>query len=365
MDRGVRILVTGSGGIGGVNFIRALRLAERMEGRRYFIVGTDYNPYYLLLPDLNVRFRTPKHSDPEFITVLLKLVREYPIDFIHPHPSVEAKVIAEHGRLFSELGIKYYLPKPTDIAPDKLTTYFKLRDAGVPVPRTFEVNSFDSIDKAFEELNSPLWIRARVGAGGRLSLKVSTPEEAKLWVKLNVMQGRALINDFIIQEYLPGRDLAFDSLWYDGRLITSYVRERLEYPLKHISLTGITGTPTVAKVIYDDVVSEIGIRAVKAFSQKPHGFYSVDLKDGPDGKPKVTEVDGKWHTTAPLWGYAVSKVCRDLRYNLAYLYLKLGLGEDMPSDIPETNLFPENCYLIRQLDAGVLLKCGEDVWRIV
>ena len=34
------ILVTGSGGIGGVNFVRALRATDE----KFFIVGTDFNP---------------------------------------------------------------------------------------------------------------------------------------------------------------------------------------------------------------------------------------------------------------------------------------------------------------------------------
>ena len=191
MNGVVRILVTGSGGIGGVNFVRALRLAERMVGERYFIVGTDFNPYHLLLPDVDVRCRTPRHSDPTFIPKLLELIRKHSIIFIHPHPSVEARAVAGHRELLDELSVKYYLPRPEDIAPDKLTMHTKLRGVSVPAPATIEVKSLDDIDGAFKELGSPLWVRAKVGAGGRLSLKVSSPEEAKLWIRLNVMQGRA------------------------------------------------------------------------------------------------------------------------------------------------------------------------------
>jgi len=364
-SREARVLVTSSGGIGGINFVRALRLAEQMEGRKYFIVGTDYSRYYILFPELDVRYNTPRHSDPEFFRAILEIAERHSISFIHPHSSVEAKVIAQNREMLDRVNIKYYLPEPDEIAPDKLDIYMKLKEAGVPVPRTYLVDSLESIDEAFSVFGTPLWIRARVGAGGRLSLKVSTPQEAKLWVQLNHMQGRAEISDFIIQEYLPGRDLAFDSLWYEGRLVTSYVRERLEYPFKHISLTGITGTPSVARIIHDDEAAKVGIRAVEAFSRRPHGFYSVDLKQDSNGRPKVTEVDGKWHTTAPLWGYAMSKVFRVADYNLAHLYLKLGLGEDTDRGIPQVDLFPEECYLIRQMDAGVILKCGGDSWRII
>ena len=360
-----KLLVTGTGGIGGVNFIRSLRFAEIQCYEKFFIVGTEYNIYYIEFPDVNVRFRTPRHVDENFIPTLVKLIREYKLEFLHPHPSSEAKVVSENRSIFEELNVRLYIPRPEDIMPSKFYMYERLNSSKVPVPKTIRVESMDDIDEAFRELGSPLWIRAITGAGGRLSLKVSSSEEAKLWVKLNVIQGRIKENEFIIQEYLPGRDLAFDSLWFNGKLVTSYARERLEYPFKHISLTGITGTPSVAKTIHDDEVNSIGIAAVKALNPNPHGFYSVDLKEGPDGKPKVTEVDGKWHTTAPLWGYAFAKVYDKPEYNITYTYVQLGLDGKLKYEPEATNLFPEEHYLIRQMDSGVILKSEEGVWRIV
>ncbi|MGC9104781.1 MAG: ATP-grasp domain-containing protein [Candidatus Methanodesulfokora sp.] len=359
----IRILVTGSGGIGGVNFVRALRLAERMGKLKYFIVGTDYNQYHILFPDVNLRMRSPRHDDVEFIPFLLDIVRRYDIQFLHPHPSSEAKVVSQNKDKLDELRVKHYLPRPEEIAPDKYTIYEKLRERNVPVPQTLLISS--DLEGAFERLGSPLWIRARAGAGGRLSLKVNNPREARAWIELNVMQGRAKPGDFIAQEYLPGRDLAFDSLWYNGKLVTSYARERLEYPFAHISLSGVTGTPTVARIVHDDEVTKVGISAVKALSSKPHGFYSVDIKEDADGKPRVTEVDGKWHTTAPLWGYAFSKFKNDIKYNIAYIYVEIGLNGEVKQDIPEINLFPEELYLIRHIDCGVLLKHKEEVFRVL
>lgn len=360
-----KLLVTGVGGIGGVNFIRSLRLAEEQCHEKFFIVGTEYNIYYIEFPEVDVKFRTPKHSDENFIPTLLKLIGNYGLEFLHPHPSSEAKVVSENRRLFEDAGVKLYLPRPEDIMPSKFYMYEKLNSNNVPVPETIRLKSMDDIDEAFKKLGSPLWIRAISGAGGRLSLKVQSPEEAKMWVKLNSLQGRAGIEEFIIQEYLPGRDLVFDSLWFNGELITSYARERIEYPFKHISLTGITGTPSVAKTIHDDEVNSIGIAAVKALNPNPHGFYSVDLKGDVNGKPKVTEVDGKWHTTAPLWGYSMAKAYGKPEYNIAYIYIKLGFHEKIDMNLERVNLFPEEHYLIRQMDSGVILKCKGNVWRVV
>ena len=68
----------------------------------------------------------------------------------------------------------------------------------------------------------------------------------------DLIRKKAQLDDFMIQEYLPGQNIAWDSFWFNGKLIASYTRERLEYPFKHISPSGITGTPTVSKIIVDE-----------------------------------------------------------------------------------------------------------------
>jgi len=359
-----RILVTGVGGIGGTNFIRALRLAESQTKSKMFIVGTEFNPFYIEFPDVDFRARTPRHSDKAFLPTLKGLLKRFQLEFVHPHPSVEARVVSERRREFEAVGAKIYLPLSEDIMPDKLRISQVLSSFNVPVPKTIHIKSKGDIDSAFKEMGSPLWMRTVSGAGGRLGLKVASTKEAGLWFKLNTLQGRADRSEFMLQEYLPGRDIAFDSLWFRGRLVTSFVRERLEYPLKHISLSGVTGTPSVAKIIHDEATNSAGSSAVRALNPEPHGFYSVDIKEEQGGHPKVTEVDGKWHTTAPLWGYAFGKAYNRSMYNIVQAYLELGYGEELSSELPQSNLFPEEHYLIRQMDSGIVLKGKGNLWRL-
>jgi biotin carboxylase len=363
-NRLAKVLVTGAGGIGGVNFVRALRLAEKQNNVRMFVVCTDHNPYYLQFPKADARFVSPRHDSPTFVPTLLKLIKEYGVEFLHPHPSSEARVVSEKLALFKKNRVETYLPKTSSIVTDKLETYDTLRTHNVPVAKTIAIESLNDVHDAFSKIGHPLWIRARRGAGGRLGLKVETPEEAQNWVSLNAVQNRAAIGDFIMQEYLPGRDLAFDSLWFKGQLITSYGRERIEYALKHISLSGITGTPAIAKTIEDKKLNQTSLEAIKALDARPHGFFSVDVKEDARGKPIVTEVDGKWHTTAPLWGYALAKAYGKREFNLAYLYVTLGMKGNLDFDLPLFNLFPTNHYLVRQLDAGVILEHDEKTWKI-
>jgi glutathione synthase/RimK-type ligase-like ATP-grasp enzyme len=361
----VPIVITGAGGSGGISFVRALRLAEAQKSLRLRLVCTDHNPHFLNFSQADARFVSPRHDDRDFVPTLLRLVKKYGAKFLHPHPSSEARVVSENSGSFEDENVKTFLPNAKSILPDKLEIYNALSKCNVAAPKTAQISSLSDVDSVFSEVGAPLWIRAKRGAGGRLGLKVDTPEQAKRWVELNALQNRAVIGDFILQEYLAGRDLAFDSLWFEGQLVTSYARERLQYVLKHISLSGITGTPAVARTVEDEKVNQVGVEAVKALDPEPHGFFSVDIKENASGKPVVTEVDGKWHTTAPLWGYAFANAFNKPELNIVYQYLLLGLNGKLDGELPAFNLFPADHYLVRQLDAGVILECDSATWRTV
>ncbi|MCI0557600.1 MAG: hypothetical protein MN733_03835, partial [Nitrososphaera sp.] len=106
--------MTGIGGMGGLNFVRSLRAAKE----QFFIVGTDFNPYYIEFADVNHRVRTPRHSDRGFMPTMEVLIQGNEISFIHPSPSAEAKMIAQNG-----IGCKTFLPDPKEIAPDKIAMF--------------------------------------------------------------------------------------------------------------------------------------------------------------------------------------------------------------------------------------------------
>jgi hypothetical protein len=106
----------------------------------------------------------------------------------------------------------------------------------------------------------------------------------------------------------------------------------------------------------------VGQRAVKAVDPKPNGAYSVDVKESSDGTPCITEVDtGKFHSTMPLWGYIAVKHLGLPEYaNLADLYVRLGMGEDVREMPPQTDLLPDGYYLLREMDVGAYLWREDD-----
>lgn len=344
------ILVTGSGGIGGVNFVRALRVTKK----GFHIVGTDFNKYYIQFPDIDTRVASPRHSDPKFMELISNLITKHKIDFLHPQPSSEAQVIAQN---ITKIKTRTLLPSYQVIAYDKLETQKILAQKGIPVAKTKIIKSIVEIDTAFDSFKiKPLWVRAKRGAGGSLSLLCNSAEEIKHWVSLWVEKNKAVFADFMIQQNLPGRNIAWDSFWYDGKLLASFTRERLEYPFKHISPSGITGTPTVSKIIVDQTVNKIGQDAVLAVDKKPHGNYSVDMKGDENDKFYITEIDsGKFHTTTPLWGYISSRTLKmEPEYNLPYYYVMLGIQQTEPKPLGN-DIYPEGLHLLRHIDCGVWL----------
>ena len=344
----IRVLVTGAGGIGGVNFIRAIKIARS----DIFIVGTDYFKYHLEFINMDKKYKTPRHDSPEFIKVLNRIIETENIEFLHPQPEVEAEVIAKNKHRFK---VKTYLPRGEifDICRDKYLTALKLSNYDL-APKTYLYTEVDNMDDLLEELGGKAWIRVRRGAGGKLSLPVSSSKEVKYWIDLWVTKGRARYEDFIIQEYLPGRDFAWDSLWYYGKLVTSYARERLEYIFPHVSPSRITGTPVVSRIVVDPRINDVAVKAVKAVDGKPHGFYCLDLKEGTNGKIYVTEINLKAHTTLPLWSYIATRIFKMPEWgNIAYLYLKLGLGEEVDLEsIPKFDIYPK-VTMLRHIDVGV------------
>jgi carbamoyl-phosphate synthase large subunit len=162
--------------------------------------------------------------------------------------------------------------------------------------------------------------------------------------------------DFMMAEYLPGREFAFQSLWSQGELVASQARERLEYVFGNLSPSGQSSSPSVAVTVSDPRVNEIAHRAVLAIDEKPHGVFCVDLKENEEADPCVTEINvGRFFTTSNFFAR--------LGCNMPHLMVKLAFGESIPPQ-PRFNAVPPGYLWIRLMDAGpVLLRQGE--WRSV
>jgi carbamoyl-phosphate synthase large subunit len=347
------ILLTGAGGSAAANVCDALRRSEH----NYRIVGADSSAVKLHLSNAAQRFIIPKAGDPNYQAALVNLVRESGVDVVHPQPDPEVLAI---GAIRHEIPAATYLPAQTSlqVASDKSEFNAAMARAGIKVPVSAP---FTSVESAAEETrrvlanHSKAWIRARVGAGARASLPVSTVDQAIAWIRWWIEEKSMTPADFMASEFLPGREFAYQSVWRDGNLVAGQARERVEYLYGHLTPHGQTSTPSVARTVSIPIVDELAVDAIRALDPNPCGAFCVDIKEAADGSPRVTEINaGRFFTTSNFFAAA--------GLNMPDLLMRCALGEH-PEPCGSSPL-EADLYWIRMVDMGYVLVRGVelDAW---
>ncbi len=346
-----RVLVTGAGGPAGINFAKSLRIVPE----KMLLIGTEADKYYVTLAVTNKTYLVPEALSDGYVDRLNETITKERIEFLHPQPDVEVMVVSEQRE---RLKATTLLPSKAAIriCQDKFESARIWRQKGLLVPKTMELKSAANIERAFEEMGSPLWIRAKHGAGGTGSTPSYNKETAEAWISYWWSRGRNW--EFIAQEYCRGRNIAFHSLWKEGELVISMARERLQYVYPHLAPSGVTGTPSVQRTIHDDKVNKTGTETVLAIDPNFSGIACVDLKENDEGVPCPTEINaGRMFTTSFFFSYASKKLMGNYHANFPYIYVKLGYRESVP-DLPKYNILPTGLYWIRHIDAPARLLIG-------
>ncbi len=353
-----KILVTGAGGPAGVNFLRSLNsIDEKME-----LYGTDINFYHIEFakPWTNQTFIIPRATSKEYIPKLNEIIDKSQIEFLHAQPDIEVSVISENRE---NLNAMTFLPKKETvrILQDKYKSADIWKDKGFPSVKAVKIRNDhleEDMEQALNTLGNKIWVRAKKGAGGKGSTPVENVDTGINWIKYWLSRGNNW--EFIAQEYLPGRNLAFQSIFKEGQLITSQARERIEYIYPYLAPSGITGTPIVAKTIHDDKVNKMAIQAVLTIDSDATGVFCVDLKEDKRGNVCPTEINaGRFFTTCFFFSYAGKKF-NVPKANMPYILIKLAYNEKIPEG-PKYNVIPKDIYWIRHIDCSEHLIEGKNL----
>jgi carbamoyl-phosphate synthase large subunit len=345
-----RILVTGAGGSPAANFVHSLRLAPEP----FHVIGTDTSKYHLELAPVDARYLLPRADDPGYLDALNGLIKSEEVELVHPQPEQEVRLLSqEHDRIRA----RTFLPaaEAVSLCQDKAGFAARMAEAGLPTPRFAHAESEESLREATASIldrREQAWVRATRGAGARASLPVTTPDQAVAWARYWVEKRGLAIEDFMVSEFLPGREFAFQSIWLGGRIVTSAARERLEYVFGHLMPSGQSSSPSVARTVRNEAVNDLATRAVLAVDATATGVFCVDLKEDEDGRPLVTEINaGRFFTTSNFFAEAGA--------NMPYSYVRLAYGEDVDG-LPPYDAVEEGLYWVRMVDMGFkLVREGE------
>lgn len=281
-------------GIGGPT-PRSIALTIRKKNPNYHIVGIDYNPHAVgfYMKDLVDRcYVSPKAGTNEYWPFIVDLIAKERIDYAIVQPEKE---IMEWGKYYKE-HLSY--PCPALIPFIELSS--SLVDKSVMaeilkgtkfIPKTLKVSSANPMyDEVDSTIGYPCWIRATQGSGGFGSFKLENRDSYKYWLFINND-----INEFTISEYLPGRHLANQMLYYDGEFIKGAALECVEYVMANVAPSRVTGNTSYGRFINDRRINSFCEECISCLCDKlkvkASGVFSFDLKEDKNGNLRVTEVN--------------------------------------------------------------------------
>ena len=285
------ILITGIGGL----TPRSIAKTIRRNHPGYKLIGIDVNKKAIgffmkgLLDDYSV---CPRCTDVEYFPFIERLVEEKGVDYALVQPESE---IVEWGDYFEKRG-KFPCPvfmgckSLSESLRDKAIMAELLKDTSF-IPKTIKVTQenprFEDVEK---EIGFPCWIRATEGTGGLGSLKLENLSSYKSWLFINNQ-----IPEFTVSEFLSGRHLANEMLYYNNEYVKGAALECVEYVMANIAPSHVTGNTAFGRFLNEDRVNKFCDDCVKYLCEKlnvpAHGILSFDLKEDKDGNMKVTEVN--------------------------------------------------------------------------
>jgi carbamoyl-phosphate synthase large subunit len=345
---GTRILVTGACGVTPRAIARSLHLSRRLPD--VTLIGTDRGGnWYGFYEGLYDRvYLVPDSGDSRYVGVIDDICRREAIDVAVVSP--EAEVLFWSTRAFP---VPTLLPSAhfVRVAISKKKLYDALEGSDL-IPRYTTVTRDDLLTRRGLDFNAgPVWLRdfSDASSSGLGAIKVTDHEQAYAWSYLNPE-----ISEYMVAEYLPGRNFACNLLFDRDQLLKTACYERLEYFQGRLVVSGVTGNISRGRLVNVPHVTSVGEQAIRWIASKlgepARGLFTVDLREAADRSPLVTEINVR-HTAA-------TSAFAEGGANLAEAQVLAALGRHDEIDEPVAS-FPEENIILRDIDGPPLLIRGD------
>ena len=290
------ILITGIGGL----TPRSIATIIKENHPDYKLIGCDIEKkamgFFMKAKDgsklIDEYYIAPRCDSPDYFPWLEKLVSKKKIDYAFVQPESE---IVEWGEYYNRHG-KY----PCNVFMGSKLLSESLRDKSIMasllegtefIPKTIKVSqSNPRFDDVENEIGFPCWIRATEGTGGLGSLRLDNISSYKSWLFIN-----RRIPEFTVSEFLTGRHLANQMLYYNGEYVKGAALECVEYVMANTAPSHVTGNTHFGRFLNEDRINAFCDQCIKYLEKKldvpAHGILSFDLKEDKNGNIKVTEIN--------------------------------------------------------------------------
>jgi hypothetical protein len=336
------ILITSVGGPAAENVIRNLKLAEKT-----YVVGTDTNKYMIQLSsaDSTELVHHASEATDMYIKDLNRVAKKYRCTMLMPISDREIYVASINRNRLPSMSIPNAKLVETCRHKGRLNDF--LADNSVP-----RVHSIWPIKKPIN-IDEPHWMRAVIGAGGYLAHRVEDAEDISAVLHLNRKSHR----DFMLCDYLTGKNYCWTSLWVHGKLRLSVTKERLGWVYGRIGTTAVQ--KTVHNVLIDSYCESVVKSLIDCYDIDMTSLIMIDLmEDHVTKNIFVTEVNaGRTGTVSNWFGVASQLVFGDARANFHHQLVRAHYNEALLG-CQKYDALPEDITYTRHIDMKSLL-----VWK--
>lgn len=303
----------------------------RMENENFYFVGIDNTRDTMGFLWVDKFYTISKPSDPNYIEDLLKVASKEKVDLIIPWTNEEALLIAKHSHLFKKRGLKLLNNTEEKIRSvvDKGVMFENLKAKGFPVPNYKLTSNLEEIKQAVISLGYPkksVVIKPRSLSGERgFCIIDNKPELNKrgfgnklplnAFLSLLEESGKTKDLDYLVMDFLGGRDYSVDCLCKEGESLFIIPRTRIN---------AMGGVSLIGEFTDDTKVRKQVEKVIKDFDFSYNVNIQLKYKETKSsGIPLIYDINPRISGTIVASGGA--------GINLLYFGIKLALGKPIPN----------------------------------
>lgn len=165
-------------------------------------------------------------------------------------------------------------PAVVELAGDKVLTSLRLRERGVPTPRTVVALSPEAALKAVEEVGYPAVLKPAIGSWGRLMAKVDNAKEAVQIIEHKSALSSPIHSVFYVQEYVAKPDRDLRAFVVGDEVVAAMYRRSDDWRTNAARGGSVEAAPLSNELV------DLSRRAARAVGG---GVLAVDLMESPAG----------------------------------------------------------------------------------
>ncbi len=298
--------------------------------RKIKIIGVDMSDDPTISQLVDIFYKVPASTDPNYCDIMFDICRRENVDIYIPGISAEVSAISKREKDFTDLGVILSISNQESvlIANNKLLTYRKLREKGIPVPNFYAVRSVSDFIEGCKVLGYPeksVCLKIVNGSGSR-GVRIIDSKKSRYQIfvhekpnsfytsyddMLEILKEPKELVEMMLVDYMPGNEYTVDLLAQNGEVLYMVGRENI------VSLMSIAQESILVQNEHAYKVSRDVVKVLQM-----DGNIGIDFMKDENGTPVLMDINPRLTATVSL--AAIGGI------NLPYLRIKQLLREPLP-----------------------------------